>query len=65
MPEISALYAPATHAVHTAEVLAVPTLAYLPTGHEVHTLVPVMRVLYSPTVHAVHTAEVDETATFP
>jgi hypothetical protein len=27
------LYAPATHAVHTAEVLADPTLPYMPAAH--------------------------------
>ena len=36
VPVITALYAPATHAVHTADVDAVATLLYAPAVHAVH-----------------------------
>ena len=35
MPAVSALYTPAAHAVHTADVLAVATFTYLPAAHAV------------------------------
>ena len=36
VPVISALYAPATHALHTADVDAVALLPYVPATHAVH-----------------------------
>ena len=35
MPDVSALYTPAAQLVHTADVLAVVTLPYLPEAHAV------------------------------
>ncbi len=37
VPVTSALYAPAKHTVHTADVDAVATLPYVPAVHAVHT----------------------------
>jgi hypothetical protein len=39
------LYAPATHTVHTAGVLAAPTLLYMPAVHPVQANVPVISAL--------------------
>ena len=48
------LCAPATHTVHTAGVLAAPTLLYMPAVHPVQANVPVVRALYAPKGQAVH-----------
>ena len=62
---VSALYAPATHTVHTAEVLAVVTAPYRPAVQPVHADVPVASALYAPATHAVHMAEEEPAATLP
>ena len=64
-PVASALYAPATHAVHTADVLAVPTLPYQPARHAVQADVPKTTALYAPTAHAVQTVAAHAVATVP
>jgi hypothetical protein len=58
VPVVSALYAPATHTVHTADVLAVPTLLYHPAAHAVQADVPVVSALYAPATHRVQTTDV-------
>ena len=57
MPAVSALYCPATHAVHTNEVVAELTELYLPRPHAVHA-VAAASALYAPAVHAVQTRDV-------
>ena len=52
VPVMSTLYAPATHAVHTADVDAAATLPYAPATHAVHT-VALVRDEYWPDAHAV------------
>ena len=59
MPVVSALYAPATHTVHTAVVLAVATLPYRPAAQAVQPDVPVTSVLYAPAAHDAQSAEVE------
>ena len=53
VPVARALYAPAAHVVHTADVLAEPTFPKKPSVHTVQPLVPVASALYVPTLHAV------------
>ena len=65
VPEVSALYEPATHAVHTADVLAEPTAPKDPAAHTVQADVPVARALYAPAEQAVQAAEVLAVATSP
>ena len=57
VPVVSALYEPATHDVHTADVLAEPTAPKYPAAHTVHADVPVARALYAPAAQAVHAAD--------
>ena len=56
VPVASELYEPATQAVHTAEVPAVPTVPYVPGTQAVHTAgeEPAAKLLYVPSLQAVH-----------
>ncbi len=57
VPVMSALYVPATHAVHTTDEGPAVTLPYRPTAHPVQANVPVMSVLYMPATHAVQAVD--------
>ena len=54
VPVNNALYVPAAHDVHWADVLAVNTLPYAPMMQAVHAEVPVVKALYLPAAHTVH-----------
>ena len=56
VPVASALYAPATQAVHTIEELAAPMLPKPPAAQAVQPEVPVDSALYVPATQEVHTA---------
>ena len=65
VPVVSELYAPATHAVHTTEVLAVATLPYAPVPQAVQSEVPEVNALYAPATHAVQIIHELAVATLP
>ena len=53
-PKAKPLYAPATQAVHPADVRAPVTPLYMPTRHAVQDEVPVVSALYAPARQEVH-----------